>query len=92
MPFRRQFLQPFLREPRRIAPAVTLDDLLQRGAGGRQVFLLELRVAELQQGVGRLARSGPAFADRAKEAGVDGVLVVDYPPEEAARKAAAACS
>jgi tryptophan synthase alpha chain len=25
-----------------------------------------------------------AFADRAREAGVDGVLVVDYPPEEAA--------
>jgi tryptophan synthase alpha chain len=28
------------------------------------------------------------FADRAKEAGVDGVLVVDYPPEEAADFAA----
>jgi len=28
------------------------------------------------------------FADRAKEAGVDGVLVVDYPPEEAAEFAA----
>ena len=25
-----------------------------------------------------------AFADRARDAGVDGVLVVDYPPEEAA--------
>jgi tryptophan synthase alpha chain len=25
----------------------------------------------------------PAFADRARDAGVDGVLVVDYPPEEA---------
>ena len=30
-----------------------------------------------------------AFADRAREAGVDGVLVVDYPPEEAAGFAAA---
>ena len=30
-----------------------------------------------------------AFADRAREAGVDGVLVVDYPPEEAADFAAA---
>jgi tryptophan synthase alpha chain len=29
-----------------------------------------------------------AFADRAREAGVDGVLVVDYPPEEAADFAA----
>jgi tryptophan synthase alpha chain len=29
-----------------------------------------------------------AFADRAKEAGVDGVLVVDYPPEEAQEFAA----
>ncbi len=29
-----------------------------------------------------------AFADRAREAGVDGVLVVDYPPEEAAEFAA----
>jgi len=28
------------------------------------------------------------FADRAQEAGVDGVLVVDYPPEEAAEFAA----
>jgi tryptophan synthase alpha chain len=28
------------------------------------------------------------FADRAREAGVDGVLVVDYPPEEAAQFAA----
>ena len=28
------------------------------------------------------------FADRAKEAGVDGVIVVDYPPEEAAELAA----
>ncbi|MEP7208419.1 MAG: tryptophan synthase subunit alpha [Casimicrobiaceae bacterium] len=30
-----------------------------------------------------------AFADRAQSAGVDGVLVVDYPPEEAAEFAAA---
>ena len=29
-----------------------------------------------------------AFADRARDAGVDGVLVVDYPPEEAAEFAA----
>ena len=29
-----------------------------------------------------------AFADRAKAAGVDGVLVVDYPPEEALEFAA----
>ena len=29
-----------------------------------------------------------AFADRAREAGVDGVLVVDYPPEEAVEFAA----
>jgi len=31
----------------------------------------------------------PAFATRAQEAGVDGVLVVDYPPEEAAEFAKA---
>jgi len=30
------------------------------------------------------AMGGARFADRAKESGVDGVLVVDYPPEEAA--------
>ena len=30
------------------------------------------------------AMGAATFADRAKEAGVDGVLVVDYPPEEAA--------
>ena len=29
-----------------------------------------------------------AFADRARDAGVDGVLVVDYPPEEAGEFAA----
>jgi len=29
-----------------------------------------------------------AFADRARDAGVDGVLVIDYPPEEAAEFAA----
>jgi len=29
-----------------------------------------------------------AFADRARDAGVDGVLVVDYPPEESAEFAA----
>ena len=29
-----------------------------------------------------------AFADRARAAGVDGVLVVDYPPEEAGEFAA----
>ena len=29
-----------------------------------------------------------AFAERARDAGVDGVLVVDYPPEEAAEFAA----
>ena len=29
------------------------------------------------------AMGAEAFADRAREAGVDGVLVVDYPPEEA---------
>jgi tryptophan synthase alpha chain len=34
------------------------------------------------------AMGAVAFADRAKEAGVDGVLVVDYPPEEAAEFAA----
>jgi tryptophan synthase alpha chain len=30
----------------------------------------------------------PAFADRARDAGVDGVIVVDYPPEEASEFAA----
>ena len=34
------------------------------------------------------AMGAVAFADRAEEAGVDGVLVVDYPPEEAADFAA----
>ena len=34
------------------------------------------------------AMGAATFADRAREAGVDGVLVVDYPPEEAADFAA----
>src|SRR5512143_712065 len=34
------------------------------------------------------AMGTPTFADRAQAAGVDGVLVVDYPPEEAADFAA----
>ena len=34
------------------------------------------------------AMGATAFADRAREAGVDGVLVVDYPPEEAGEFAA----
>jgi tryptophan synthase alpha chain len=34
------------------------------------------------------AMGAQAFADRARDAGVDGVLVVDYPPEEAAEFAA----
>ena len=34
------------------------------------------------------AMGGITFADRARDAGVDGVLVVDYPPEEAAEFAA----
>jgi tryptophan synthase alpha chain len=34
------------------------------------------------------AMGAQAFADRAKDAGVDGVLIVDYPPEEAAEFAA----
>lgn len=70
---------------------------LAQGVGIRDVFALVARFRErdaatpvvLMGYANPIEAIGPAtFADEARAAGVDGVLVVDYPPEEAAEFAA----
>jgi len=66
---------------------------LAQGVGLRHVLDLvrDFRVANATTPIVLMGYANPieamglgTFADRAKETGVDGVLVVDYPPEEAA--------
>ncbi len=73
---------------RALAQHVTLADVLgvvaefRRGDAATPVVLMGYANPIEAMGIA-------AFGDRAREAGVDGVLVVDYPPEEAAEFAAA---
>ena len=71
---------------------------LARGVGLRQVLdvVRRFRAGDAATPVVLMGYANPveamglaAFADRAREAGVDGVLIVDYPPEEASEFAAA---
>ncbi|HEX4885185.1 MAG TPA: tryptophan synthase subunit alpha [Casimicrobiaceae bacterium] len=72
---------------RALARKVGLKDVL---AMVREVRREDARTPIVLMGYANpIEAMGPqAFADRAKEAGVDGVLVVDYPPEEAQEFAA----
>ena len=71
---------------------------LARGVGLRDVLgvVREFRATDPTTPVVLMGYANPVeamglatFADRAREAGVDGVLIVDYPPEEAAEFASA---
>jgi tryptophan synthase alpha chain len=72
---------------RALAHGVGLDDVLERVGAFRKVDaatpVVLMGYANPIEAMGTLA-----FAERAKAAGVDGVLVVDYPPEEAGEFAA----
>jgi tryptophan synthase alpha chain len=72
---------------RALAQGVGLADVLSMVAAFRKVDaatpIVLMGYANPIEAMGALA-----FADRAKSAGVDGVLVVDYPPEEALEFAA----
>ncbi|TAK90895.1 MAG: tryptophan synthase subunit alpha [Burkholderiaceae bacterium] len=72
---------------RALLNGVTLDDVLQTVAQFRQTNITTPVV--LMGYANPIERMGTAvFADRARAVGVDGVLVVDYPPEECADFAA----
>jgi len=72
---------------RALAQGVGLGDVLAMVAAFREVDAVTPVV--LMGYANPVEAMGPAaFADRAQAAGVDGVLVVDYPPEEAADFAA----
>jgi len=65
------------------------------GLAGVLAIVADFRVTDAQTPVVLMGYANPieamgaaAFADRARAAGVDGVLVVDYPPEEAVEFAA----
>lgn len=86
-------------DPMADGPAVqrAAQRAIDRGVGTRQVLdmVAEFRRQDRDTPVVLMGYANPiermgqqAFVDAAKEAGVDGVLVVDYPPEEVADFAA----